>query len=349
MTEPTNGLTPPNEAGKFDEHVAATIRTAVDEWHTQNDPADEHGVSMPEYIRRALVDAGLLGPLADADRQRIATAMHLKPTADVDSIVHSAENYVDIVRNFALDRDRVREALLPILREHSLSKDDVEGDNLRAGFIAKVAADVLRWYAVEVERLAAERDEALAALKKQQATLADAVSPYREMLGAIWLYVDWRYVSKQLTTEQKELWADAVDAFGEPQDGKAERWWRDDFVDTVPPNIPFRLNRMSERAHEIVRNLRANGFDAAQGQQRQVLNLAEEVGEFVGAYRRWAGQARRSGTAEEMYAELADVVITAFVTAEEFGVDLETVIGAKLRKVFSRGWREPNGAAGAAR
>lgn len=93
-------------------------------------------------------------------------------------------------------------------------------------------------------------------------------------------------------------------------------------------------------AEQIVTNLRANGFDAEHGQMRQVLNLAEEVGEFVGAYRRQAGLARRSGTAEEMYAELADVVITAFVTAEEFGVDLEALIGQKLAVVFSRGWRE---------
>lgn len=53
----------------------------------------------------------------------------------------------------------------------------------------------------------------------------------RELLGSIWLYVDWRYVTKQLTTEQKEMWADAVDAFGEPETGKAERWWRDDYVE----------------------------------------------------------------------------------------------------------------------
>lgn len=54
-----------------------------------------------------------------------------------------------------------------------------------------------------------------------------------ETLGAIWLYVDWRYVTRQLTTEQKELWADAVDAFGDPEhvEPKAERWWRDDFVE----------------------------------------------------------------------------------------------------------------------
>jgi len=58
----------------------------------------------------------------------------------------------------------------------------------------------------------------------------------RELLGSIWLYVDWRYVTKQLTTEQKELWADAVDAdvmASQAADGYepapvADRWWRDD-------------------------------------------------------------------------------------------------------------------------
>jgi addiction module HigA family antidote len=56
--------TPQADAGKFDELVAATIRTAVDEWRIQNDPADYHGVSMPEYIRSALATAGLLAPFS---------------------------------------------------------------------------------------------------------------------------------------------------------------------------------------------------------------------------------------------------------------------------------------------
>jgi hypothetical protein len=57
----------------------------------------------------------------------------------------------------------------------------------------------------------------------------------QELLGSIWLYVSWRYVTRQLTTEQKELWADAVDAHtrdGQIEDGEdvhpvADRWWRD--------------------------------------------------------------------------------------------------------------------------
>lgn len=94
-------------------------------------------------------------------------------------------------------------------------------------------------------------------------------------------------------------------------------------------------------ASVIVECLRGNGFDAEHAVNRQVLALAEEVGEFVGAYRRWSGQARRTGTAQEMHTELADVVITAFVTAHELGVDIEAVIAAKLHTIHTRGWREP--------
>jgi hypothetical protein len=68
--------------------------------------------------------------------------------------------------------------------------------------------------AVDVER-SSRQAWADKALSDEQA--------HRELLGSIWLYVDWRYVTKQLTTEQKNLWADAVDTdYPEP---KAERWW----------------------------------------------------------------------------------------------------------------------------
>ena len=90
----------------------------------------------------------------------------------------------------------------------------------------------------------------------------------------------------------------------------------------------------------IADSLRRNGFDPASAVNRQVLGLAEEAGEFVGAYRRWSGQARRTGTAAEMNAELADVIITAFVTAHELGVDIQAVIAAKLDVIHTRGRRE---------
>jgi NTP pyrophosphatase (non-canonical NTP hydrolase) len=96
-----------------------------------------------------------------------------------------------------------------------------------------------------------------------------------------------------------------------------------------------------DHATVIVEHLRANDFAAADALTRQVLNLAEETGEAVGAYRRWTGQARRTGTAQEFHREVADVVITAYVLADEAGFDLDAAVADKLNVIFSRGWREP--------
>lgn len=57
---------------------------------------------------------------------------------------------------------------------------------------------------------------------------------HEELLGAVWLYISWRYVTKQLTTEQKNLFADSVDAYWrrmDEEDGsaRAERWWTDEY------------------------------------------------------------------------------------------------------------------------
>jgi hypothetical protein len=59
----------------------------------------------------------------------------------------------------------------------------------------------------------------------RSAILADAEA-YQDLLGAIWLHVGWRSVTRQLTTEQRELWAAAVETFSDP-DVKvaADRWW----------------------------------------------------------------------------------------------------------------------------
>jgi NTP pyrophosphatase (non-canonical NTP hydrolase) len=91
----------------------------------------------------------------------------------------------------------------------------------------------------------------------------------------------------------------------------------------------------------IARKLQAAGFNPDTAQTRQVLALAEEAGEFVGAYRRWAGEARRTGTFEEMADELADVVITAFVAAAVLRVDMEVVITKKWTVLHERRWRDP--------
>jgi hypothetical protein len=63
---------------------------------------------------------------------------------------------------------------------------------------------------------------------------AERITAYEDLLGSIWLYIGWRYVTKQLTTAEKEMFADAVEAssrrlhddIGEPTG--VDRWWRDD-------------------------------------------------------------------------------------------------------------------------
>ena len=101
--------------------------------------------------------------------------------------------------------------------------------------------------------------------------------------------------------------------------------------------------RFDYRAHarEITAKLRETfGGDTLANANRQALTLAEEVGEFVGAFRRWSGQARRTGSYEDMAAELADVAIAAYVAAEVLEIDLERAMDDKLRVIFERGWRE---------
>jgi hypothetical protein len=80
--------------------------------------------------------------------------------------------------------------------------------------------------------MAQDSDEALA-----RATLDAAMpflgEPYEDLLGDIHLYVNWRFVTRQLTTPQKEMWADAVEAWsarlnaGTGETTTVDRWWRD--------------------------------------------------------------------------------------------------------------------------
>ena len=63
--------------------------------------------------------------------------------------------------------------------------------------------------------------------EREKESLLEEIEEYKELLKSIWLYVNWHYVTKQLTTEQKGMWADAVDEKGDPEDrgNTAERWW----------------------------------------------------------------------------------------------------------------------------
>lgn len=93
-----------------------------------------------------------------------------------------------------------------------------------------------------------------------------------------------------------------------------------------------------EAATIIMAKCREN--NAGGTEQAQIMALAEEVGEFVGAMRRWRGMARRSGTEAEAQAELADVIISAHAMAEVMAWDVEEIAATKLDKILNRGWKE---------
>lgn len=91
---------------------------------------------------------------------------------------------------------------------------------------------------------------------------------------------------------------------------------------------------------DVIRRALWDHFPREEERNRQVMCMGEEVGEFIGAARRFMGMARRDGTFEEMAEELAGVVITAYVTAEVFNVKLPEEIERKLNTILSRGYKE---------
>lgn len=75
----------------------------------------------------------------------------------------------------------------------------------------------------------------------------------------------------------------------------------------------------------------------------QVCCVMEEAGEFISAYRRYQGWARRSGTEAEIALELADVIISSFTCAAALHIDIVKALRDKLTTVYERGWKEtPN-------
>lgn len=72
----------------------------------------------------------------------------------------------------------------------------------------------------------------------------------------------------------------------------------------------------------------------------QALCVAEEAGELVGAYRRWAGKARRAGSLNEVAKEIADVIIVAALFAEMLGINVDDALAIKLTEIYKRGWKE---------
>jgi NTP pyrophosphatase (non-canonical NTP hydrolase) len=108
---------------------------------------------------------------------------------------------------------------------------------------------------------------------------------------------------------------------------------------------PPDLREIARRLERDLRGHRRPAITDANHLDVQALCIAEEAGELVGAYRRWAGKARRTGTRAELEDEVADVLIVTAVFAERAGIDLNTAIARKLAVIYSRGWQQPPPAA----
>jgi NTP pyrophosphatase (non-canonical NTP hydrolase) len=117
--------------------------------------------------------------------------------------------------------------------------------------------------------------------------------------------------------------------------------------DTMPGTTapPADLRQIAGHLQARLRANRRPAITDANQLDVQALCVAEEAGELVGAYRRWAGKARRTGTRRDLEDEIADVLIVTAMFAERAGIDLNAAITAKLAVIYSRGWRQEDPAA----
>lgn len=119
-----------------------------------------------------------------------------------------------------MDRQAAFDAVFAIIRKEPATA----GDNARVWRCVYAALNALAGTLIAAE--SSRRDWAAEAMR-----LEVELERRADLLHGIWLYVDWRKVTRQLTTEQKDMWADAVEAFSEvlePGDPvEADRWWRD--------------------------------------------------------------------------------------------------------------------------
>lgn len=106
-------------------------------------------------------------------------------------------------------------------------------------FATRIVHDALRELVAEAKRARGEEERLRALVADEVGTLGQGFERDEalcDLLCSIWLYVGWRSVTRSLTTEQKELWANVVDAElrklqiedGEEPRPVADRWWRDD-------------------------------------------------------------------------------------------------------------------------
>lgn len=116
-----------------------------------------------------------------------------------------------------------------------------------------------------------------------------------------------------------------------------------------PEVDPLDLGNLPNIIVELVGELRDHarqGASDTEWMDQQAMCVAEEAGEFVGAYRRWRGFARRAGSPEDVENELADVIVSTCCMMELWlrkypvgnPASITDLIATKLNMIFSRGW-----------
>jgi len=133
------------------------------------------------------------------------------------------EHAVRANKDRELAREELREVLDELADRQKFLKRAIEDRNRLAREMADVRDDAAT---ARTEAQLAKEDKAEIVSDRDE--IAAKNMYLEDLLAAIWLYVDWKGVTKQLTTEERELWADTVDQSGDPGERgpKTERWWR---------------------------------------------------------------------------------------------------------------------------
>jgi len=94
---------------------------------------------------------------------------------------------------------------------------------------------------------------------------------------------------------------------------------------------------MDDLAEEIAFHAQQGASDD-EWRDAQAMKVVEEAGEFIGAYGRWRGFSRRSGSMAQLTEEPADVVIASLLMFAVLDKDAQMYVKAKLFKVITRGY-----------
>ena len=98
--------------------------------------------------------------------------------------------------------------------------------------------------------------------------------------------------------------------------------------------------KIDVNVEEIDKQLRYHFPEIPAPGPRDIIAVAEEAGEFAGAYNKSSGASRNLISQEDFEDEWADVVITTLLTGYRFfGESAQAIIARKMGVILTRGWR----------